>query len=87
MPARALPLWEMQGATTAEDDPQAPSAPEYEFDQRIAYHAGIQRQQSRQWQASSPTLQISSSLTGVRSCPRRAGMRSMASSRRYLRRA
>ncbi|KFB73424.1 MAG: putative transposase [Candidatus Accumulibacter phosphatis] len=37
MPARAPPLWEMQGATMAEDDPQAQSAPEYEFDQRIAW--------------------------------------------------
>ncbi len=37
MPARAPPLWEMQGATIAEDDPQAQSAPEYEFDQRIAW--------------------------------------------------
>jgi hypothetical protein len=35
MPARAPPLWEMQGATMGEDDPQAQSAPEYEFDQRI----------------------------------------------------
>ena len=37
MPARAPPLWEMQGATLGEDDPQAQSAPEYEFDQRIAW--------------------------------------------------
>ena len=36
MPARAPPLWEMQGATLGEDDPQAQSAPAYEFDQRIA---------------------------------------------------
>ncbi len=37
MPARAPPLWEMQGVTLGEDDPQAQSAPEYEFDQRIAW--------------------------------------------------
>jgi len=37
MPARAPSLWEMQGATLGEDDPQAQSAPEYEFDQRIAW--------------------------------------------------
>ncbi|KFB68215.1 hypothetical protein [Candidatus Accumulibacter vicinus] len=37
MPARAPPLWEMQGATLGEDDPQAQPAPEYEFDQRIAW--------------------------------------------------
>ena len=37
MPARAPPLWEMQGATLGEDDPQAQSAPEYEFDQRVAW--------------------------------------------------
>ncbi len=36
MPARAPPLWKMPGATLGEDDPQAQSAPEYEFDQRIA---------------------------------------------------
>ena len=30
-------LWEMQGATLGEDDPQAQSAPEYEFDQRVAW--------------------------------------------------
>jgi hypothetical protein len=35
--ARAPPLWEMQGATLGEDDPQAQSAPEYEFDQRVAW--------------------------------------------------
>ena len=37
MPARAPPLWERQGATMGEDDPQAQLAPEYEFDQRIAW--------------------------------------------------
>jgi hypothetical protein len=30
-------LWEMQGATLGEDDPQAQSVPEYEFDQRVAW--------------------------------------------------
>jgi hypothetical protein len=37
MPARAPPLWEMPDATLGEDDPQAQSASEYEFDQRIAW--------------------------------------------------
>ncbi len=37
MRARAPPLWEMQGAALGEGDPQAQSAPEYEFDQRIAW--------------------------------------------------
>ena len=37
MPARAPPLWERQSATLGEDDPQAQPAPEYEFDQRIAW--------------------------------------------------
>ena len=37
MRASAPPLWEMQGATLGEDDPQAQSAPQYEFDQRIAW--------------------------------------------------
>jgi hypothetical protein len=37
MRARAPPLWERQGATMGEDDPQAQPAPEYEFDQRIAW--------------------------------------------------
>jgi len=27
----------MQGATVGEDEPQAQSAPEYEFDQRVAW--------------------------------------------------
>lgn len=35
--ARAPPLWEMQGVTMGEDEPQAQLAPEYEFDQRIAW--------------------------------------------------
>lgn len=37
MPARAPPLWEMQGATTGEPEPQPQPVPEYEFDQRIAW--------------------------------------------------
>jgi hypothetical protein len=37
MPAREPPLWERQGATLGEDDPQAQSAPEYQFDQRVAW--------------------------------------------------
>ena len=37
MRARAPPPWEMQGATMGEDEPQAQSVPEYEFDQRIAW--------------------------------------------------
>ena len=36
MPARAPSLWEMQGAV-GEDDPQAQSAPEHEFDQCVAW--------------------------------------------------
>jgi len=39
MKARAPPLWEMQGANMGEDEAQAQSAPEseYQFDQRIAW--------------------------------------------------
>ena len=37
MKARAPPLWEMQGATLGEDEPQPQPVPEYEFDQRIAW--------------------------------------------------
>jgi len=37
MKARAPPLWEMQGANMGEDEAQAQSAPEYEFDQRVAW--------------------------------------------------
>ena len=37
MKARAPPLWEMQGATMGEDEAQAQSAPEYQFDQRVAW--------------------------------------------------
>jgi hypothetical protein len=36
MRARAPLLWEMPGANTGEDDPQAPSAPEYELERRRA---------------------------------------------------
>jgi len=35
--SRTPPRWEMQGATLGEDDLQAKSAPEYGFDQRIAW--------------------------------------------------
>ena len=37
MKARAPPLWEMQGANMGEDEAQAHSAPEYPFDQRVAW--------------------------------------------------
>jgi hypothetical protein len=37
MPARGPPLWEMQDAGRDEFDPQAQPAPDYEFDQRIAW--------------------------------------------------
>lgn len=37
MRTRALPLLQMQGATLGEDEPQAQSAPEYEFDPRLAW--------------------------------------------------
>jgi hypothetical protein len=37
MKARAPPLWEMQGANMGEDEAQAQSAPEYQFDQRVAW--------------------------------------------------
>ncbi len=37
MPARGPPLWEMQGAGPGEFDRQAQPAPDYEFDQRIAW--------------------------------------------------
>lgn len=40
MPAHALPLWEMQGVTLGEDNPQAQSVPEYEFDARRLVGAG-----------------------------------------------
>ena len=37
LPARGPPLWEMQGSEMGESDPQAQPAPDYEFDQRIAW--------------------------------------------------
>ena len=37
LPARGPPLWEMQGSESDEIDPQAQPAPDYEFDQRIAW--------------------------------------------------
>ena len=37
IPARAPPLWEMQGANMGEDEAQAHSAPAYQFDQRVAW--------------------------------------------------
>jgi hypothetical protein len=37
MPTRGPPLWEMPGGELGEIDPQAQSAPEYEFDQRITW--------------------------------------------------
>jgi hypothetical protein len=36
-PARGPPLWEMADAGHGEFDPQAQPAPDYEFDQRIAW--------------------------------------------------
>ena len=37
MPARGPPLWELPGSEPDERDPQAQPAPDYEFDQRIAW--------------------------------------------------
>ena len=37
MPARSPPLWEMQDSGSDAIDPQAQPAPDYEFDQRIAW--------------------------------------------------
>jgi len=37
-PARGPPLWEMAGVEPDESDPQAQPAPDYEFDQRVAWH-------------------------------------------------
>jgi hypothetical protein len=36
-PARGPPLWEMADAGQGEFDPQAQPAPDFEFDQRIAW--------------------------------------------------
>ncbi len=35
--ARGPPLWEMQGSESGESDPQVQPAPDYEFDQRVAW--------------------------------------------------
>ncbi len=37
LPARGPPLWEMPGTEPGEIDPQAQPAPDYEFDQRVAW--------------------------------------------------
>jgi hypothetical protein len=37
MPARGPPLWEMPDAGQDKFDPQVQPAPDYEFDQRIAW--------------------------------------------------
>ena len=37
LPARGPPLWETQGSESGEIDPQAQPAPDYEFDQRVAW--------------------------------------------------
>ncbi len=37
LPARGPPLWEMQGSESGEIGPQAQPAPDYEFDQRVAW--------------------------------------------------
>ena len=37
LPARRQPLWEMQDSESGEIDPQAQPAPDYEFDQRVAW--------------------------------------------------
>ncbi len=37
LPARGPPLWEIQGVEPDESDPQAQPAPDYEFDQRVAW--------------------------------------------------
>ena len=36
-PARGPPLWEMQGVEPDESDPQAQPAPDFEFDQSVAW--------------------------------------------------
>ena len=36
-PVRGPPLWELRGAESGEFDPQTQPAPDYEFDQRIAW--------------------------------------------------
>lgn len=42
MRARALPLWEMQGATTGEDDPQAQSAQSANLTSALAGRCGLE---------------------------------------------
>lgn len=37
MPARGPSLWEIVGVEPDESDPQAQPAPDYEFDQRVAW--------------------------------------------------
>ena len=37
MPTRTPPPWQMQGATLGDDDSEAKSAPEYEFDRRVVW--------------------------------------------------
>ena len=37
LPARGPPLWELPDSKPDERDPQAQPAPDYEFDQRIAW--------------------------------------------------
>jgi len=37
MPARGPPLWEMADAGQDDNDPQAQLAPDYPFDQRVAW--------------------------------------------------
>ena len=37
MPARGSPLWDRLDVATGEFDPQAQPAPDYEFDQRVAW--------------------------------------------------
>lgn len=37
MPARALPLLEMQGVTLGEDEAQPQPVPDYQFNRRIAW--------------------------------------------------
>ena len=37
LPARGPPLWEIQDSESGEIDPQAQPAPDYEFDQHIAW--------------------------------------------------
>jgi hypothetical protein len=47
MPARGPPLWELAGSEPDEIDPQAQPAPDYEFDQRVAWQGKTSRRTSR----------------------------------------